>query len=185
MRKLILIMLLLVPLATAQVDNYYEITLNKHQGEISLESLNVVILDNFVLEQGDQYKAQLIGKEILNEVFFNFPDEVIYDVIDEQGKIQTGGKTKLEDTEKTLLIPYDEEAQRIVIYGENLEEKLVINVASFSKRELIENNLREEIQVDPSEEKSVTKKIFTALLLGLAVFFFIIFLVIVIWGRKR
>ena len=115
---MLFILVLIVPLASAEAFNYYQIALLYDFGELSIKSINVKPLSGQRQETFGEYMAQVITAEgmPLNLTFFAFPQTIRYDAIDpDTGQIAGGGELMLNKTEITLLLPYYDNAARVEI----------------------------------------------------------------------
>jgi len=140
MKKLMFCLMILIMLsfvAGQGIQEYYEIDLNYNQGEFELINLDVEISDIELKNYFGFYIAEVLdySGEILNLTFFEIPNKILYDEVDENGTIVSGGEAELEEVNFTTYIPYYSNAKEIVIYDENLTEKLVIDVSMYSEIE--------------------------------------------------
>ncbi|MDP2672836.1 MAG: hypothetical protein Q8O84_03425, partial [Nanoarchaeota archaeon] len=93
--------------------------------------------------------------------YFNIPNELFYDNVDENGTIISGGLLELDEFNFTIYAPYYENANEIIIYNENLTEKLKIDVSmysKFSKDELKKETLTEKEQIAKEEQAEQEKE---------------------------
>jgi len=168
---LILSIFLVGLLSATSVNTYYNLNLNYNKGEITLLSNEIEqsldLIDNSVGE----YSVALFDYKgnILDIYFFDVPNEVIYDALDENGTISGGGEMILDEVNFTLSIPYYKNATRILIYDQNVTRKLEIDVSFYSKEyeqykefNATNQNVSDEEepanQVDKSVNDDVTKE---------------------------
>ncbi|MFB6246456.1 MAG: hypothetical protein ABEI74_02625 [Candidatus Pacearchaeota archaeon] len=133
-------MLLLVCLTSnvsAQQEDfrYYELNLSWERGNFSLNSLEIEFSSEGFSNGGGLYSADVLDyrENVLNSTLFEVPNTVLYDNVDENGTIVSGGTLELNQTDFVLHVPYYENASEIVIYGPNATEKLRVDVGKYSK----------------------------------------------------
>lgn len=158
MKKLIFILLIIYVLgfvAGQSFQEYYKLDLNSNKGEFELINLDIELSDTSIQNYFGFYLAEVIDykNETLNWTYFNIPNKIFYDTIDENGTINGGGLLELDEINFTIYAPYYENANQIIIYDENLTEKLRIDVSMFSKKELIEKE-----KVGEEKKEIITKE---------------------------
>jgi len=164
MKKLIFILLIISILgfvSSINFNEYYKLDLNYNQGEFSLNNLNIEFSDTSIENYFGFYLADVIDSEneSLNLSFFDVPNEILYDEVDENGTIVGGGLMILNETNFTIYVPYYENANQIIIYDENLTEKLRIDISMYSTDEEIETSTEEEqIAKEEAERKEQEKE---------------------------
>ena len=179
MKKLILVLILLstIFLVSAQTDfnKYYQLDLDYNNGEISLINHEIYFSDTEVDNYFGFYSAIVNDAEnnSLDVVLFDVPNKILYDEVDENGTIVSGGEAELEDVDFTIYVPYYENASLIKIYNESLTEEFVVSVFEYSKEISLASGQNEEekqitngqdknkekVQKDVSEEKTFSEKV--------------------------
>jgi len=148
-------------ISAANVNNYYRIDLNYDKGKLNLLSMDISQSFEKVDNSFGEYPAAVMDYEnnVLDINFFNVPNKILYDTVDENGTIVDGGERVLENVNFTLLIPYHYNATKIIIYDENITKKLEIDVSLYSteydayKASINKNtNISEEGQSNQQEE---------------------------------
>ena len=148
-------------ISAANVNNYYRIDLNYDKGKLNLLSMDISQSFEKVDNSFGEYPAAVMDYEnnVLDINFFNVPNKILYDTVDENGTIVDGGERVLENVNFTLLIPYHYNATKIIIYDENITKKLEIDVSLYSteydayKASINKNtNISEEGQANQQEE---------------------------------
>tara|TARA_Y100000310_G_scaffold171085_1_gene171238 strand:- start:2297 stop:5179 length:2883 start_codon:yes stop_codon:yes gene_type:complete len=141
--------LLILPMAIADLSQYYRINLESVNGEISAKLISVIPSYQNISSTG-QYAARTVSfnDDILEVTFFDFERVFFYDGLDEQTGETIGGRIIPNSSTINLYLPYFVNAKEIQIYDRELEELLTIDVSSFSEKQLI---LTEESDIDPSE----------------------------------
>ncbi|MBT4935219.1 hypothetical protein HOL21_04565 [Candidatus Woesearchaeota archaeon] len=175
MRKItvsILIFLLLIVSASAQINHYYEIDVGYQRGDISYKSISVKPSQEELKTPEGTYITEVVSfdNQILNVTFFDIPTFILIDYTNpETGEVDGGGMIELNESEVVLYVPYYENAQEINIYDWDLNKKLTINVGSYAKeivdiKEIKETEGLDEKEVSPSREiegeKSIKKVLF-------------------------
>ena len=81
-------------LSAATINNYYNLNLNYNKGKFTLLSSNIEQSKETINNYFGNYTAALLDYEnnLLDIYFFDVPNEVIYDTVDENGTIVGGGK---------------------------------------------------------------------------------------------
>jgi hypothetical protein len=165
MNKKIIIMVLMFSLVSVMVlggtDKFYKVELMYDHGNISYESLSVLVSNENLAESFGLYNAEVIGLngELLGLVNFDIPLEVFYDQTDpDTGQIIGGGTIELNETEITLYVPYYENAKEIIIYDQKTELKLAIHVDKFSKEVSGIVDEKEEIIEEVQKEKQIEEQ---------------------------
>lgn len=135
-------------------NEYYKIDLNYYGGEFVVNSLNIELSDISIKNYFGFYLAEIIDFEnkTLNWTYFNIPNKIFYDTLDENGTINYGGLLELNETNFTIYVPYYPMAKEIIIYDENLTEKLKIDVSMYSKIS------KEELEKQTLEKPEITKE---------------------------
>jgi len=215
---IILFVLLLTVLVLAQPEHYYKIDLNYVNGDIFLSSIKIIVSQEEVvyLDGSNVIKLVSFNNKVIDEINFGFPLFLRYDNYDkEKGIFVEGGNTILNETNYTIYIPYYDNAQEIVIYGQYLSNNLTIDVSQFAKEKAVMEDLvisdipikeSEEIisleNLDVSEEESKKENIIKSLTdkynqadffvqiimgvgVGVGILILIIFILVLLKGKKR
>lgn len=134
-----LLIFLIGIISAAGINTYYAINLNYDKGELTLLSDEIEQSLDLIDNSFGEYTASVLDykEDILDIYFFDIPNKVLYDEVDENGTIIGGGETELEEVNFTIYILYYENASEIVIYDKNLTKKLEIEVSMYSKTEKI------------------------------------------------
>ena len=139
MKKQILILALgifLISFASANSQNYYKLNLNYDQGQINISNLNIESAENTIENYFGFYIVEIrdYRNEVLNFSFFEVPNKIIWDGIDEEtGEIDSGGEIELEEVEFEIFAPYYPNAKEIIIYDEELNELDSVDISMYSK----------------------------------------------------
>jgi len=109
--------------------DYNEGTINLNFSEIEITSKNLENGFGFYTAESLNYEGERI-----NTIFFDIPKEILWDGINlETGNIENGGIIKFEQLSFEIYVPYYESAKEIIIYDEQLNEALRIDVSMYSK----------------------------------------------------
>ena len=193
MKKGVLLLVLLLSLSVAaQVPHYYELELQYHEGEISLQDLQVKPL-LAVEETSGAYAAEVVSvdNDILDITFFGFSTFVLFDAVNpETGEVDRGGLAELNQTEMVVYVPYFDNAKEINIYDGDLDLKLSVPVASFAQEVAREKVIREEELLEEREFIRVEeppKRIVRPMIVGsaAAIIFLIVIFILMHIRRKR
>ncbi len=160
MKKIIFVLLILVVLSflSAQsLERYYEINLNYDKGELDILEVKV---DLFSEEKTNLFGTYTIitfddKNGLIESDFFEIPNKILYDEVDENGSIVSGGEIELEQVNFTLYAPYYENTSEIIIYDENVSEKLKIDVSMYST---IQKDTSIEEDENESEGEGITRE---------------------------
>lgn len=194
---LLTILLLLTPLALAQLQHYYKIEIQYTNGELTTKAITIEPSTEKLTNRGAGYVAELISFNdiTLETIDFSIPLLLFYDNIDpETGRIVGGGSRELEETIVTIYVPYHDNAKEIVISDLDHNKKLTIDVTSYAKEitgaeEIVSEDLVETVseelqkQVQPIEQKPVLK-ITLGVLLGIGIIAILITLIILLKRNK-
>jgi len=156
MRKLLFIIIFLfVSLASCYSNPliYYQLDLSydaSNEDILEVKSIKIKLLDEDKLYWGG-YSVKIVGyeRDIINMINFSLPTRSLYDNINNNGEIISGGFEELNKTEFELFVPYYEKAKEIVIYDSDMNELIREDVSMFSK------NINKEIE---TEDKMIEKK---------------------------
>jgi hypothetical protein len=188
--------MLFANLTYAQVEHFYDIGLKYKDGDISLTSVEVRILEEEIESLG-QYSAEILSfdDQILNIIHFYIPLVEIFDAFDpETGLILGGYTTYLNETDFILALPYYPDAKEIDLYDPDGILRLTIDVSYFAKEvaveeiippeEVIEEKIPEKIPEikKPRISRWLLPILFTILIL---VALILIFFISVILTRKK
>ena len=190
-RLLIMFVVLLTSIfyTYAEVEHSYEISLHYKNGGLSSDHTKIILSTEARENSAGRYfaEAKTAGNETVSIAEFGIATQLFYDIINpETGKIEGGGVRELNETDVIFYMPYSEKAKEIIIYDENLTEKLRIDVSYYSKKEFFEKNITEEISMaspgtaKPAEKLKETRWIYLVLFLAI-----IIFTIIMIIIRKK
>jgi len=172
-------------------DHMYEIGLKYSNGNITYTTLQVKPVEKMLTPKQGGYSAEIVSfdEHILNVTMFGLSRKAYYDAVNPQtGDVSSGGVMLLDDVETTLRLPYYDNAQKIVIYNESHDLRLIIDVSSYAK-ESQQTNV-DVMQEKPIEIKQAQQSIqqqtnYTALLIiGLSIVCFIFILVLVLKRKK-
>tara|TARA_Y100000310_G_scaffold295904_1_gene327693 strand:- start:1167 stop:1799 length:633 start_codon:yes stop_codon:yes gene_type:complete len=137
--KIIIIIMLLISLnLVSALDHFYEIDLEYNKGRLSYDSIKVkpLTIEDEISDEGGRYFSIItsFNNETLNLSVFDIPTTIFYDTIDSETDLINGGGTlELDQVNKTIKLPYYENAKEINIYNLNFSRVLSINVEEFSK----------------------------------------------------
>lgn len=169
MKKLIicLIIILSMNFIVAQTDynTYYKIGLDYDKGNINISSLEIEFSQDEIENFFGIYSAIIFNynDEILSIDFFEIPNKILWDGIDEEtGEINQGGEMELDQVSFEIFIPYYENAKEIIIYNENLTEITIEDVSKYSKqvpKEEIKDEKEIEKEKKTYEEKTISEKL--------------------------
>ncbi len=137
-------------------QNYYDLELNYDTGILNLSSVEISFSDYLKNPSFGFWVAEVVNypDEILNLTFFNIPNQIFWESIDnETGEINEGGIIYLDNFTFNLEIPYYKNAKEINIYNEEFEKVLTIDVSMYSKEKPV---IQEILQIE-TQNKSFTK----------------------------
>lgn len=155
MKKHILILMLgmvLISCVSAH-QTYYRLDLNYSYEDIDISNLDIELSEDLVYSYGD-YFVEVVGYEVLNMTFFDVPNKILWDGVDEEtGEISFGGEDILDEVDFEIYVPYYENAKEIIIYDGDLNELDRIDVSMFSRdyREVSEE------EIEKVEKKNVSE----------------------------
>lgn len=182
---------------SAEVRNYYEINLEYNDGEITAKRLTVTASSKELTNSPGTYVAEILSfdDKILNITFFDIPLTIFFDMVNPgTGDVIGGGMKELNETEVTIYVPYYRDAKEVNIYNASLDLQLSIPVDSYAKDyELLaqEREKKEKKEKDSpaaetqgsSEEKP--NRVFLGLAVGIILIAVLIFVIIMIRGKRR
>ena len=148
-------MIFLFGIIQSQEEQFYDITLNYLDGEISLESVDV-LLGQSSTGTGGSYNLNVINfdGEILNQFYFDILEsEVNFETINpETGEI-SGEFFQIGGDNLVLTAPYFPNAYIIEIYSPDEELLLEIDVSEFALCQTEEECASEDIEICTTEEE--------------------------------
>lgn len=122
------------------VDNiYYNITLEKNNGELTLKSINATIYNQEVESSGEYSIEFFENSTSFYKHFFEVPDILIFYNLDEETGEIYDKTVELDTVVFDLLVPYQGYADEIVI-RKGSEKLLTINMAEESDAEKPKKN---------------------------------------------
>jgi hypothetical protein len=164
-KEILLLALLLVNLAfvSAQIEPeiYYKLNLDYNKGKINISSLKMELSQEKIENIFGFYTVEIFdyNDEILNLIFFDVPNKVLWDGINPvTGEIDKGGETELEQVSFEIFVPYYENAKGIIIYNDNLEEVGRKDVGEYSKQKPKQEVLKRDIGEEEKKEITETPK---------------------------
>ena len=149
----------LISFASANSQNYYKLNLDYDKGQINISNLNIESAENTIENYFGFYIVEIrdYRNEVLNFSFFEVPNKIIWDGIDEEtGGIGFGGELELEKVNFEIFIPYYPNAKEIIIYDENLNELDRVDVSMYSKnyqKDLVRGNEESVTEIEKTQEK--------------------------------
>ena len=134
MRFIWLIMLLALTAPALAVQQYYEIPITSNNDVLSAGTISVALLDAAPPAGGD-YTASTVSAA--GNILYSQPMDLsrteYFDTVDENGTVNGGGTTVLQNLTTTLIIPYNESATRIDISDGNGTVQLTIDVSRYAR----------------------------------------------------
>ena len=159
---MLILILLLLPLASAVPSRIYIITLNYNHGRVSLidASTDYGYAPGRQLqpEQGYYLKTASFDGKTLDQLTFEFPTTVFYDYV--EGNETKGGVVSLDNVNQTLILPYFRTAQFVMVYDRNYSLLLKIDVSKYSECNLNSKcDKNENFNTCPEDCKASTTKL--------------------------
>jgi hypothetical protein len=198
----LLILLVFIPTAFSFNMVSYSIDLKYESGKITSEGIRIVRDEPFKQKDYGLYKAEIISFNdvALNYTYFDLDLIRAYDFLDEKtGKIIGGQIVYLNESDINLVLPYYDNAQKILIYLINVSndekyEIMEIDVSKFAKNrtaiENVEGKIVEPPRTEPTSEIKPPKvlgeeeTVNYVLILILLLIVLIIFVYIIVKRRK-
>ncbi len=158
------IFLIIFSLSFVSAYTYYELDLNYQKNSLNLNSWEMEISPLEKTNALGFWLAEVTSfdEEILDLIFFDTGGEIFWDGLDpETDEINYGGIDYIENFDFTLYIPYYENAKKITIYDESLNEVLEIDISMYSKKipSDYSNELTVKNQTEDKEEEIISKEI--------------------------
>lgn len=122
--NIISILILLIGVSMVSAGTFYKIDINYNKKVIIVNSVDKLTTTDEINNIYGDYKIKVYSNKenIIYERNFLIPNIVMSDEIDpETGDIIGGGMTELEKLDFSILIPFNENAEKIEIYDENNE----------------------------------------------------------------
>jgi len=156
---LLIFALVLISLASAIQEPliYYKINLDYSYGDITINSTEIEFSNEIIENNFGFYSANVLDYDgnLLNLILFDVPNEILYDIVNEDGEISDGGFLELNQTNFEIFVPYYPNAKEITIYDGNLTELTRKDVNELSKiQEKISEEIPEENEIKTIGEKS-------------------------------
>lgn len=163
---------------------YYSLNLEHNRTNILLKSIEIEFFNEEIKNSGN-YSVILIdrnNKEI-KKLFFDVPNLILYDRVNENGNIIDGGLLELNQTGFKLYVPYYENAQEIVIYDKEGKELEKIDVSIYAKdKEKILDEKKNPIIPDFKEDEEKKNKIIYVIITSILI---LIGLLLIIYYLKK
>jgi len=152
---LVIVLLILLPGVIGA--NYYEIDVEYNKGNLSTSLVRVIPSSEVLENLGADYIAEVLAYdfELRNLTYFSIPHTILYDNVDENGKVVGGGTTTLDYVKHKIYVPYYEDAVVIRVYDDKLEEKLLIDLFPFVEDKIVQDIEKavQEFEVEKRSEK--------------------------------
>jgi len=184
--KILLIVILGMVGLVGASPNYYEFQLEYDLGEINIENIDVVFIEDEFLNFEKEYYLEIVNKDknVLEKKYFSVPKIVFVD----EGEDGINGGYSFESENLTFKIyaPYHEEGYKANIYDKNNTLLASGFVSQFSKVfdredylgiEKKDSEMDEEKKFEDVSRKSEQNKVYINLLIGVL----IILLILLIW----
>lgn len=141
-------------ISAADINTYYALNLNYDKSNFTLLSTDIEQSRELITNPSGMYTATLFDYEnnVLDIYFFDVPNKILYDEVDEKGRIVGGGEGILEEVNFSLFLPYYKNSTKIIIYDENITRKIEIDVSSYSR----EYKAYEEYKESVAENQSIS-----------------------------
>lgn len=122
--------------AVSNYQNYYDLKLSFNDGVVSLGSLDIGFVGELDKSFGGWSVSVFDSRgNLLNSVFFDVNNEIIFETVNPETGLIDGGETViLEKFDLSLKVPYYENASELVVFNERLDEVLVVDVAFYSRQ---------------------------------------------------
>lgn len=199
MKKIIYLILIifLVALASAELEKQYQIEIINEQGVLKAGKIEVVpSLKEIYFDLSGEYKIELVSytQEILEENYFDISliEEIRTYGFDGE---ESYSVKELNKTSKVISLPYHKNAKEINIYDKNIELKLTIPVAKFSKEilEVSEQQIQKEKQTKEEQElKQVEEDVkknslwkWVVGIIGLLIIIFVIAIILAVMRKSK
>ena len=138
---------------------YYKLNLDYSYGNIEINSTEIEFSNEIIENNFGFYSATILDYDgnLLNLTLFDVPNEILYDIVNEEGEISDGGFLELNQTSFEIFVPYYENAKEIAIYDENLTELTKKEISEFSREKqiTIDEKIPEENEIKMIDEKSI------------------------------
>lgn len=202
----ILIILTSISLVLATSSNlyYYNLELYYNKGNIYINNIEIEFSseEKYNFNKNNSYYLEIVdnNKKILDEIFFDVPNFVIYDFADEQGNfIETNesGLKLLENVSFNVFASYYENGYEVVVYNKNgkeLDRSFVSQFSKlgFSREDFLGEKINEiENDINKSRDKEVKERSEAVydyknyiIVLSLVLIFLIILLIYFLRKRK-
>lgn len=179
MRTIVFILILFAFLpSAAALDLYYNVTMTYDKGDVTLDSVSVVPLEEYDTEfyrSLNYYSATIAGDDtVLGIYYFDF-NLVLYAVFaDENGTVIDSREFTKDNNTISAYFPYGEDASTVIIRDYKLNELLRIDLKATEI-------LAEKVVVEkPPEKKVPLNYLLTAIL-----FFVLLFVLWAVFKKKR
>ena len=162
-KQLIIFFLMVVLLTTISAVNYdyhtyYKFSLKYDYGQIQHQSTEIIFSEEKIGESFGEYFIKLQNQnKIIDIYFFEVPNKVFWDEIDEEtGEIIGGGTEELEEVEFNIFVPYNETATEMIILNQNLIKLSKITLSEYVKEKTSENTGPASNEKDKSKQGTET-----------------------------
>ena len=161
-KELLLLVMCIFLINLVSANIYYNIELEYESEVVEIKKMDIEFsqyeLGNYVSEDFEVYSAEIKNsEEVLEKTEFLIPNLEINESWDDAGNYISGEIVELDNVMFNIYIPFNENADSIVIYNENKEEITRKDISEYSKVGLSEGK-REEMRLNPKvddeDEKS-------------------------------
>jgi len=144
-----LIILLSINLVSASF--YYNVSVKYSYGNLSINSVEVIFSNqNISSFSGDYYLELRNSKDKLNLYLFSIPNTVTYDSEEDSWKVNQGGVINVNETDFEVFVPYEKNANEIVLTDSNKLDIAKKDISYLSKQ-VINNQVTKEFETVASE----------------------------------
>jgi len=180
-----LVILLSINLASASF--YYNVSIKYSYGNLSINSVEVIFSNqNISSFSGDYYLELKNSKDKLNSYLFSIPNTVTYDREEDSWKVNQGGVINVNETDFEVFVPYEKNANEIVITDSNKLDIAKKDISYLSKQ-VINNQVTKEFETVASEptKEIIPKTSNSYLIFGLIALIFIVAIIIFLTATKK
>jgi hypothetical protein len=179
--------ILLISINLVSAGFYYNVSVKYSYGNLSINSVEVIFSNqNISSFLGDYYLELKNSKDKLNSYLFSIPNTVTYDSEEDSWKVSQGGVINVNETEFEVFVPYEKNANEMVITDSNK-----INIAkkdiSYLSKQVINNQVTKEFETVASEptKEIIPKTQKSYLIVGLIALIVIVVIIIFLTVTKK
>ncbi|MFA5258530.1 MAG: hypothetical protein WC979_04325 [Candidatus Pacearchaeota archaeon] len=183
---MISIFIILFSINLASASFYYNVSVKYSYGNLSINSVEVIFSNqNITSFSGDYYLELKNSKDKLNSYLFSIPSTVTYDLEEDSWKVNQGGVINVNETDFEVFVPYEKNANEIVITDSNKIDIAKKDISYLSKQ-VVNNQVTKEFETNtPDSTKLMPIETSSNYLIIGLITLIVIVAIIIFWAFRK